>query len=289
MGRSGRGRKARIAVGLLIGVVLLCDVVALGLAGATSPLHPPVGAAGVGEGPLPVVLVAGVMSSGGGFADLTRALAGQGIPVLDFDAGRPGTQPFTFVPSAGDQHIDDVAATMLQPAIGAALGRAGYDPDRQHVDVVAHSVGGLLVRVLIEQPGGAVAADWGRRIDDLVMVATPNHGSTFGAWLAGMEHSSEWDSVADDFRPGSDLLRRLGTAEPVGEVYTAIGGEAWPLNWLRSDEDTDGHSHGHDGVVPAESPFLTGASLVVEPRSHGRLLSYARVTKRVVATLTAGG
>jgi len=79
----------------------------------------------------------------------------------------------------------------------------------------------------------------------------------------------------------------MGTAEPPGEVYTVIGGEAWPLNWWRADVDGDGRSHGHDGVVPAESPALTGALLVVEPRSHGKLLPYTRVVDRITATLRA--
>jgi hypothetical protein len=118
-------------------------------------------------------------------------------------------------------------------------------------------------------------------------VATPNHGSSFGARLAESERDSKWNGIARDFRPGSPFLTELGTAEPPGEVYTVIGGEAWPLNWMRSDLDGDGRSHGFDGVVPAESPALAGALLVIEPRSHGRLLSYRLVVGRITATLRA--
>jgi hypothetical protein len=285
--RRRRRRWPAVVVGVLLCVTLLTDVAALLVARLTSPLRPPVGAAGVGEGSLPVVLVAGVASRGDGFARLIATLQAQGTPVLDFDPARPGAQPFTFVPSRPDQHVADVAAGMLQPAIKAALARGSFDPERQHVDIVAHSVGGLLARFLVERPGGAVDPTWAARVDDLVMVATPNHGSSFGARLAGSDHQPVWNGIARDFRPGSQLLADLGGAEPRGEVYTVIGGEAWPLNWWRSDVDGDGHSHGMDGVVPAESPALTGALLVVEPRSHGKLLSYQRVVDRITATLRA--
>jgi hypothetical protein len=282
-----KGRARRVVAGCLVVLTLAADLTALGLAALGSPLRPPVGAAGVGEGPLPVVLVAGFMSSGAGFARLIGALEAAGTPVLDFDPARPGAQPFTLAPTSADQHVTDIAATGLQPAIKAALARSGFDPERQHVDVVAHSVGGLVARVLVELPGGPVDAGWAARVDDLVMVATPNHGSAFGSWLARAGPSSPWHGIAGDFKPGSPLLERLGTAEPAGEVYTAIGGEAWPFNWLRSDDDGDGVRHGHDGVVPAESPAMRGALLAVEPRSHGRLLSYGPVVDRIVATLRA--
>lgn len=281
--RLGERRFLRNVVGVLVLVTLAADGGALVLARLNAPLRPAIGAAGVGEGPLPVVLVAGVMSSGAGFARLTAVLEADGTPVLDFDPVRAGTQPFTFVPTAAGQHVPDIAVAMLQPAVKDALARAGYDRERQHVDVVAHSVGGLLARFLIERD-----PSWASRIDDLVMVATPNHGSTFGSWLA-RTHDSVWNGIAGDFRPGSPFLTDLGTAEPAGEVYTAIGGEAWPLNWFRSDDDGDGRRHGHDGVVPAESPALRGASLAIEPRSHGRLLPDRRVLQRIRATLRAQG
>jgi hypothetical protein len=281
MGRSGR-RWPRVVVAIVLSMTLVADVTAVVLFHLSRPLRPPIGAAGVGEGPLPVVLVAGVASRGDGFRRLIAALEAGGTPVLDFNSNLPGAQPFTFVPAGRDQHVPDIAAGTLQLSIEDALARAGYDPERQHVDVVAHSVGGLLARFLVERVPG-----WAARVDDLVMVATPNHGSSFGSRLAASEHHDEWNGVAADFRPGSPLLADLGTAEPPGEVYTAIGGEAWPLNWLRRDLDGDGRRHGHDGVVPAESPALSGALLAIEPRSHGKLLLDRRVIGRITATLRA--
>ena len=273
--------------GVLVCVTFAAGATALAVARLTSPLRPAIGAAGVGEGPLPVVLVAGVMSRGASFARLTATLKAEGTPVLDFDHAASGTQPFTYHPRSESQHVGDLAATMLQPAIEDALARAGYDGGRQHVDIVAHSVGGLLARFLVERPGGAVDAGWAERVDDLVMVGTPNHGSSFGSGLARAEHHSDWNGIAGDFRPGSPFLTDLGAREPAGEVYTAIGGEAWPLNWLRSDEDGDGRPHGHDAVVPAESPALAGALLAIEPRSHGKLLPDRLVIRRITATLRA--
>jgi hypothetical protein len=114
-----------VVVGVLLCATLVVDFAALIVARLTSPLRPPVGAAGRGEGTLPVVLVAGLMSRGDGFAALTAALQAEGTPVLDFDPSRPGAQPFTFVPASEDQHVRDIAVTLLQPAIREALVRGG--------------------------------------------------------------------------------------------------------------------------------------------------------------------
>jgi hypothetical protein len=276
---------------------LVVVILAFDLAGATAanvlarldqPLRPPVASQGAGTGSFPVVLVAGLESDGTSFTPLIAALEAQGTPVIDFDPQRAGPQPLTWHPSSPAQHLPSLAADVIQPAIDAAVARAGYDPATQRLDVVAHSLGGLAARFLIEHPGGAVEPTWGARVDDLVMVATPNHGSSFGAWFAQLGPTSSWEALADDFRPGSGFLQLMGTREPAGEVYTTIGGSTWAMGFLRSDDDGDGTSHGHDGVVPAESPAMQGAPLTIEPRSHGRLLRSPRVIARILATLRAG-
>ena len=137
-----------------------------------------VGAVGVGRGAFPVVEVAGLGSNGAGFVELTRAIQGEGTTVLDFDAEAPGVQPLTYRPVAGTD-IRSMAIEVVAPAIHQALRRAGLDPATRQVDVVAHSMGGLLMRYLVERD------DWASRVDDLVMVATPNHGSAVIGWERG--------------------------------------------------------------------------------------------------------
>ena len=303
-GRLGHYRRmphSRRLLALAITLVLGVGCVSAVLWNLDAPVRTPVGAAGAGKGSFPVVLIAGLHSTGAGFAPLTAALRARGVPLLDFDPQRPGVQPFTYSPASSDDHVPFLAANLLQPAIKRALAVAGFDPEHQVVDVVAHSYGGLLARFLVEHPGADVDrfspergwygdgtpdvdGDWAARVDDLVLVGTPNHGSELGFRLVtagpGM---GEWDGVGGDIRPDSPFLRRMGKSEPPGEVYTTIGGDPVGLRWLR-----DGH-HGFDGAVPAESPFLAGAANNIFPQTHGKLLSTGRSIQLILETLALSG
>lgn len=286
-------RRLRRAVRALLVLLVVVDLSGAALACVLSrieqPLRPPVASQGVGSGSFPIVLLAGLESDGASFTPLLAALEAEGAAVIDFDASRAGTQPLTWTPPSPTQDLPTLAADVIQPAIDAAVARAGYDVATQPIDIVAHSVGGLAARFLVEHPGGRVAPSWRARVDDLVMVATPNHGSAFGAWFAQLGSDSPWERVAEDFKPESPFLQLMGVKEPAGEVYTAIGGEVWSMGLLRSDQDQDGKEHGHDGVVPAESPAVEGAPLTIELHSHGKLLRAPEVIARITATLRARG
>jgi len=246
----------------------------------------PIGSMGTGRGRFPVVEIAGLGSDGSGFAPLTTQLRRDGVSVIDFNPNVAGVQPLTWKASSAAVHIPQLAERTVAPAIDDAVRRAGFDPTRQVIDVVAHSVGGLIMRYLIERTEPQKANDtlsWAARVDDLVMVATPNHGSRIGFLEAtlGPGHSA-WDGIAADLARNSSFLSLLGTREPPGEVYTAIGGDPWLWRWLRS-----GH-HGFDGAVPAESPFLDGAARYTFAQTHGRLLR-ARSTTALIRRVTALG
>ena len=260
----------------LAALLVVLAVMSAALVRLDSPVRTPVGARGVGQGSFPVVEVAGLGSSGENFAPLTRSLERAGTEVLDFDPDRPGSQPLVYVPRAG-AGIAEVAVDGVQPAVRAALERGGHDPDRQVVDVVAHSMGGLLVRDLVEHPVGR----WASRVDDLVMVATPNHGSDVIYWET-RPGSGRFATLGEQMRPGSAFLRRLGTTEPPGEVYTAVGGDPWIFRWYRHG------AHGFDDQVPTESVFMTGAALDTYDHLHGKLLPSPAVIRLVMETLRAG-
>jgi hypothetical protein len=233
-------------------------------------LRTDVGAEGAGSGTFPVVEVAGLGSRGGGFAALTKSLLAQGVPVLDFDADKVGVQPLLYRPDDPDLGIVGLAEDTVAPAIDAALARAGLDPDT-HVDVVAHSTGGLAVRHLVEQVPG-----WAERVDDLVMVAVPNHGSTV-VWLE-TRGRGPFNALGRDMKPGSSFLDGLGYAEPDGEVYTTVAGDPLLFGWT---------STGFDDQVPTTSPYLGGAANNVYPSFHGRLLRNDGVLELITATLRA--
>ena len=260
----------------LLAAALVVAAAAYGLTRLDTYVRTPVGAAGVGGGPFPVVMVAGLGSTGGTFADLASELGEQGTTVLDFDAGRDGVQPLLYEPRDGDDGIAEVAVEVVLPAIRGALERAGLDPDAQRVDVVAHSTGGLLVRYLVERP----VEGWDGRVDDLVMVAVPNRGSTL-VWLE--TRGGRASGMGSDMRPGSAFLRDLGYDEPPGQTYTTIGGDPWLFRVLAPG------GLGFDDQVPARSPFLDGAANNTYPELHGDLLPDDDVVDLIVATLGAGG
>jgi pimeloyl-ACP methyl ester carboxylesterase len=263
----------------MVTVILVALVVTL--RGMDTQIRTPVGADGVGRGSFPVVEIAGLGSNGGHFSKLTAALRSEGVTVLDFDPSTPGVQPLTYQPGHSGvsihsgTHIPALAVDYVLPQIRQALTRAGLDPNTQRVDVVAHSMGGLLMRYLIEHP----VDGWDSRVDDLVMVATPNHGSDVIGWETRL--GSPFKGLGDDMTPGSDFLNALGYAEPPGQTYTAIGGDPWIFRWYRY-----GH-HGFDDQVPTESPFLTGAAIDTYGDFHGHLLLDDQAVTLIERTLRA--
>jgi len=225
--------------------------VALALAVLTALVFAP-NASVRAEPPVPVVLIPGWHGDPASFDRMIPALQRAGLSVLDFDPARPGPQAMAYAPAGDGQHIPDVATRVVRPAIEAALVRGGY-PAGSPVDVVGYSMGGLVARYLIEKAG------WAARVGTVAMLGTPNHG-TIAAWVPGtIGGFGRWNATGGDMRPGSPFLRSLGTAEPAGERYVAIGG-APP--WL---------PFRYDGLVPSESPFLAGDEHYIVPVHHGAL------------------
>jgi len=242
------------------------------------------------EGNYPVVLIPGWHGNAGTFNEMIPRLQAQGYTVLDFDPNTAGTQAMGYAPTAAGQHISYVAGKIVEEKIKTALTQNGYDAATQKIDIVAHSMGGLVSRFLLEKPGADVDfwssttgwygdgvpdvdTNWKARVDDLIMLGTPNHG-TWEAWVPGnIGGFGNWNATGGDMQPNSKFISLMGYVEPVGEYYTTIGGDPTYLQMFRYDYNGDGVSHGFDGVVPAESPFLTGANQALFNSHHGALVT----------------
>jgi pimeloyl-ACP methyl ester carboxylesterase len=162
------------------------------------------------------------------------------------------------------------ATDVVLPGIEAALSDAGHPPDvRFHV--VAHSMGGLMVRYLLEQATPELA----QRVESLVMISTPNHGprTGLGHHACNAVADRDWRRLGCDLKPKSAFITGLGQAVPDGlpTRYLAIGVESFEpfLPHPPFDGDGDGVARGHDKVVMAESAHLDGAPFVVF-RAWGR-------------------
>jgi len=66
------------------------------------------------------------------------------------------------------------------------------------IDLVCHSLGGLIARVYLEQLGGA------RRVDRCITLGTPHRGTYNAYWLSSR--------VGQELRPDSSLLARLAVS-----------------------------------------------------------------------------
>ena len=79
---------------------------------------------------------------------------------------------------------------------------------RQHVrggriDLVGHSLGGLVARVYLQELGGS------RRVDRCVTLGTPHLGTYSAYWL--------WSRVGGELRPDSQLLARLAASSAASQ------------------------------------------------------------------------
>ena len=67
------------------------------------------------------------------------------------------------------------------------------------VDLVCHSLGGLVAKVYLQELGGR------RRVDSCVTLGTPHSGTYNAYWL--------WSRVGQELRPDSKLLARIAAGE----------------------------------------------------------------------------
>lgn len=239
------------------------------------------------EANYPILLVHGWTSEGATFDEMIPKLKAQGLTVLDCDSVKAGTQAMSYAPTASGQHIPYIAGKIVQPKINSCLTANGYSTS-QKIDVVAHSMGGMVSRFLVEK-GGAdvdywsastgwygdgvpdVDTKWKDQVDDLIMLGSPNHGAVLPWVPSSLPEFFNWQPSGTDMVQNALFLNLLGYSEPAGEYYTCVGGDPWYLQLPKYDYDGDGVGHGWDGIVPAESPFLTGCNNFLTGSNHSGL------------------
>ncbi len=130
-----------------------------------------------------------------------------------------------------------VAEASMLLADGLAEWRISY-PGAQPISIIAHSMGGLVSRHYIEGAG------YRGGVDRLIMLGTPNHGSTWTGWRWATEWNAQYKTcrrdgnwtwsrlgedgngeAAIDMKPGSAFLASLN-AQPrrQGVRYTIVAG-----------------------------------------------------------------
>jgi triacylglycerol esterase/lipase EstA (alpha/beta hydrolase family) len=186
----------------------------------------------------PVVLLHGFAMNHTSWAWVGRRLAARGIG-----------------PLYGTSYFSPQPVRYSARHLGAFIERVIAREDAARVDIVAHSLGGLVARYYIERLGGA------RRVARLVTIGSPHRGTALGRF--GLV------PVARELAAGSALLGELGAPSP--EVsYTSV--------WSRADAI----------VVPPESSSLApaGEDRVFDDLGHLSMLLSPRVIDVVAERLT---
>lgn len=148
----------------------------------------------------------------------------------------------------------------------------------EQLSIVAHSMGGIVTRVLLDRPGA-----WKRRIDvhRVVMIGTPNRGSSLASLLA--QHVPGASTVGG---PAFDQLHVDPEALPPmrGRFGLIAGGRGDPRGYNPLLEGDD------DSYVTVEETRLPGAEaeLVVPQGVHSVLMMQPRVIRATLHYLQQG-
>lgn len=243
-------------------------------------------------GDFPVVLIHGWIGSineallNFTWWNLTEKLVENGYKVLDFNPIKPGIQWLTYEPEWKEHHIPWIAARVCEE-IKKALIFNGYSPN-QTIDIVAHSMGGLIARFMAEHyladvdywnkdwngtgypwygDGDADITIGAYQIDDLIVVGTPCHGvppninEDILKDIIKYAYFPWWIAQVPDMIYNSPFLQAMGYKGTDLVDYYAVGGDIGIGEAV--DFDGDGIAHRSDGLCPTESPYLEGKPLYI--------------------------
>ncbi|MEX1096509.1 MAG: alpha/beta hydrolase [Planctomycetales bacterium] len=215
-----------------------------------------------------------------GYAARPRSLSGLHAELVERE------WPCAMFRYANDGPLEDSAKLLARE-----LARFQEDHPERKVTIVAHSMGGLVARAVVENP----ELDPGN-VARLVMVCTPNQGSRWaelpcgldcweqlaardGEAPAGMLHASIADGLNEarsDLKPGSKFLRDLNARERnakvryslilgTGAPFTAEGVERWRERFASSlAESSAGRL-----VQPRVDGFFEGLDEPVQGKGDG--------------------
>jgi triacylglycerol lipase len=197
----------------------------------------------VDEGSPPVLLIHGFLGTRGSMYLLERRLFEDGLCVFSFNLGTFNTRDIRR------------SAFLIHRKIERILAQTPVDK----IDIIGHSMGGLIGLYYIKKLGGHA------RVRKLVMMGTPV-GGTWVA-LAGIMTLGLWSTSSWQLLPRSRFLDELmqGPMPPDTEVHTLAAARDW--------------------VCPLPSTRLRGAAAVTVPMGHSSLVVSADVYKRLINIL----
>lgn len=187
----------------------------------------------------PVLLIHGFMGTRGSMFVLERRLVDDGFFVFSFNLGAINTRDIR------------ASAFRIHRKIESILSQTELD----RIDILGHSMGGLIGLYYIKKLGGA------SRVRKLIMMGTPVHGTwaaLAGVMTLGALSSSSWQLL-----PRSRFLDELrkGPLPPEVDCYTIAAARDW--------------------VCPPSSTYVRGATSIIVPMGHSSLVVSAEVYQRI--------
>jgi pimeloyl-ACP methyl ester carboxylesterase len=191
----------------------------------------------------PVLLLHGYLGTRGSMYILERRLSDDGVSVFSFNLGM--------------LNIRDIrnSAFLIHRKIETILAQTPV----KKIDIVGHSMGGLIGLYYIKKLGGH------EKVRKLVMLGTPLRGTwaaAIGIAMVGLVSASAWQLL-----PNSEFLRELarGPLPPSVQYYTIAAQYDW--------------------VCPVESTPLEGADSFTVPLGHSSLVMGDEVYRHIIWAL----
>jgi triacylglycerol esterase/lipase EstA (alpha/beta hydrolase family) len=191
----------------------------------------------------PVLLIHGFLGTRGSMMPLERKLVADGHCVFSFNLGALNYRDIRR------------SAFLIHRKIESILSQTHVSK----IDIVGHSMGGLIGLYYVKKLGGH------RRVRRLIMIGSPVNGTwaaLVGVVTLGMLSSSSWQLL-----PRSELLDELhqGPLPPEVEVTTIAAARDW--------------------VCPPSTTRLRGAAAISVPLGHSSLVISDEVYRRIHAVL----
>jgi triacylglycerol lipase len=191
----------------------------------------------------PVLMIHGFLGTRGSMYMLERRLVEDGFVVVSFNLGT--------------LNVRDIRRSAF--LIHRKIERILAQTPSQRIDIIGHSMGGLIGLYYVKKLGGHA------RVRKLIMMGTPVRGTWYA--LLGVVTLGLWSTSSWQLLPRSRFLDELaqGPMPPNVEVHTIAAARDW--------------------VVPLSTTRMTGANAMTVPLGHSSLVVSEEVYRRVVNAL----
>jgi len=191
----------------------------------------------------PILMIHGFLGTRGSMYMLERRLVEDGFVVVSFNLGT--------------LNVRDIRRSAF--LIHRKIERILAQTPSQRIDIIGHSMGGLIGLYYVKKLGGHT------RVRKLLMMGTPIRGTW--AALAGVVTLGLWSTSSWQLLPRSRFLDELaqGPMPPGVDLHTIAAARDW--------------------VVPLSTTRLAGANATTVPLGHSSLVVSEEVYRRIINAL----